>query len=156
MKKYDFTRKTIEVRIAEAGGTKDPFLIKNWIRLLIHFVEMCKFRKTPGDYEIGKPPLINGMVWLDLEDVLSILGFNNNPYEYHLSNGLTQIRNWMLGRIQKNLTKHSMPGMPRHVPWKQFQDVMARFRAEGVEIDLEESLKPRNMTESLYSEDFKY
>jgi len=149
-------RRTVEVRIAEAGGCKDAFLIKNWVRLLIHFIEMCKLRPVPHEYEEGKPPLTNNLLWLDLEDVLTVLGFNNNPQQFELSNGLTQTRNWFLARLMKNLTPHTQPGMPRYVVWKQLQEVLERFKAEGVEISPEKHLSPSDLAEQLYSENYKY
>ena len=149
-------RKTIEVRTGESAGCKDPFFVKNWIRLLIHFIEMCKMRPVPNKYEEGKPPLTNGLALLDPEDVLTILGFNNNPSQYELSNGLTQTRNWFLARLMKNLSPHTTPGLPRYVAWKQLQEILARFKEDGVEIRPEPDLHPQDLPESLYSENFKY
>lgn len=146
-------RKTIEFRIGDPGGCKDAFYIKNWVRLLIHFVEMCKLLPCPNVYEEGKPPLTNGLVWLDPEDVLTVLGFNSQQYE--LSNGLRQTRNWMLGRLQKNMTSHTFTGYPRSVAYKQLQDILARFKEEGEEID-PSWLSPRDLTDALYSDYFKY
>jgi hypothetical protein len=156
MRKSNYERKTIEVRIAEAGGCKDAYLIKNWVRLLIHFIEMCKTRPIPHEYKEGKAPLTNGLCWLDPEDVLTVLGFNNNPHQYELSNGLTQTRNWMLARLMKNLAPHTMPGMPRYIAWKQLQDILARFKEEDVEIRMEDHLSPTDLADALYSENFKY
>lgn len=146
-------RKTIEIRIGEAGLCKDAFALKNWVRLLIHFVEMCKMRPLPHPYEEGKPPITNSILWLDPEDVLTILGFNN---QYELSNGLAQTRNWMLARLAKNLTPHTQPGLPRSVAYKQLQDILARFEQEdGLKIGAEH-LRPADLAEQLYSENFKY
>lgn len=156
MKKSNYERKTIEIRIAEASGCKDAYLIKNWIRLLIHFVEMAKELPVPVPYDENKPPISNSFLWLDPEDVLTILGFNNNPAKYELSNGLTQTRNWFLARLKKYLSPHTEPGMPRYIPWKQLQDILARFSAEGVEINCEEHLSPVDLTTAIYSENYKF
>jgi hypothetical protein len=155
MRRSNYERKTVEFRVCEAGGCKDPYLVKNWVRLLLHFVEMCKKRPIPENYEKGRPPLTNGIVWLDLEDVLTVLGFSNNPPQYELSHGLTQIRNWMLARLAKNLTT-SMPGMPRYIAYRQLHEILDRFKQSGEDIDLQDALHPRNLAEALYSENFKY
>lgn len=148
-------RKTWEVRLGEAGGCKDPFFVKNWVRLLVHFIEMCKMRPRPNPYEEGKPPLTNGMVWLDPEDVMTVLGFSNNPHQYELSNGLRQLRNWTLARLQKNLSPHALPGYPRSVAYKQVQDIIARHKEEGEEIT-PACLHPENLPEALFSDQYKY
>jgi len=149
-------RRTIEVRIGEAGISKDAYALKNWVRLLIHFIEMCKVRPIPHEYEEGKPPLTNSLLWLDPEDVFTLLGFNNNPQQYDLSNGLTQTRNWFLARLLKNISPHAQPGLPRHVAWKQVQDMAARFKEDGVDITAEKHLSPSDLTDQLYSENYKY
>lgn len=148
-------RKTIEFRIGDPGGCKDAFFIKNWVRLLIHFVEMCKMRPYPSLYEEGKPPLTNNLVWLDPEDVMTVLGFSNNPHQYELSNGLRQTRNWMLARLQKNMTTHEFNGYPRSVAYKQLQDILGRLKDEGEEIN-PTWLVPEDLTDALYSDQYKY
>jgi hypothetical protein len=148
-------RKTIEFRIGDPGGCKDAFYIKNWVRLLIHFVEMCKLRAYPNAYEEGKPPKTNGLVWLDPEDVLSILGFGTNPQQHELSNGLQQTRNWMLSRLQKNMTSHEFHGYPRSVAFKQLQEILNRLKEDGEEIN-PSWLVPEDMAEALYNEKYKY
>lgn len=146
-------RKTVEFRIGEAAGCKNPFFIKNWVRLLIHFIEMCKMRPIPHEYEEGKPPLTNGLLWLDPEDVLTVLGFA--PGQYELSNGLTQLRNWFLARLQKHMTPHPKSGLPRSVAYKQLQEIIAAYKDQGVEIG-EQHLLPNDLMEQLYSESYKY
>lgn len=148
-------RKTWEVRIGEPGGCKDAFFIKNWVRLLVHFVEMCKMRPVPNAFEEGKPPLANGLLWLDPEDVMTVLGFSNNPQQYELSNGLKQTRNWMLARLQKNMTAHTLPGFPRSVAYKQLQDILERHKDEGDEIG-PAWLAPEDLADALYSDQYKY
>src|ERR1017187_5174505 len=43
-------RRTVEFRIIEGQGCKDPYLMKNWIRLILHFVEMVKQLPYPSPY----------------------------------------------------------------------------------------------------------
>lgn len=168
------TRKTIEFRPIEGLGVKDPYLIKNWVRLLIHFVEMTSQMDRPMEYhepktEQEKTDLTpwTSLLWLDPEHVLSLLGFNNIPVtipgqkniiskEYSLSNGLQQTRNWFLARLQKNMSKHQTGGL-RYYAAKQLDGILTRFRAQGLDITPEKHLSPKEQTEDqLFGEDFKY
>lgn len=147
-------RPTMEVRIAEASGCTDAYLIKNWVRLLIHFIERTKDRPYPFPYKEDKPIIDNGLLWLDPEDVFTVLGFNDGQYE--LSKGLTQTRNWMLARLQRFLSPHTQPGQPRYHAWKEVQDMIARLKETGVEINPEHHLSPADLSSALYSEDTRY
>jgi hypothetical protein len=88
-------RKTIEFRIMEASF--DCYSITKWIQLLIHFVDTAKNKKCPSRYREGNP--MTGLVWLDLIDVMKILGFMNN----NLSKTMEDLRNWFLYRIMDNI-----------------------------------------------------
>lgn len=90
-------RPTIEFRIVERDGCTNSYLAKNWIRLLVHFVEMAKFWGPPDDY-----------LWLDPKEVFAFLGFSGG---FELSAGLRQTRNWFLSRILSNMNKSSLPGI---------------------------------------------
>jgi hypothetical protein len=152
-------RPTIECRIGEAAGCKDPYLVKNWVRLLIHFVEMTHEMPFPEKYERGKDPIRNGLVWLDPEDVFEVLGFGNNPPRFELSNGLQQTRNWFLSRLLANTAPQTDPtqGLWRTVARRQARDMVERFQADGVEITPERHLHPtENLTQALYAENTKY
>jgi len=115
-------RPTIEFRIIEREGCLDPFLAKNWIRLLVHFVEMSKFWGLPDDY-----------LWLDPKDVFSFLGFSGG---FELSAGLRETRNWFLSRILSNMEKSNLPGV-----WSKKARSKARKQAEELasEIGLDRS-----------------
>lgn len=91
-------RFTIEFRIAENEACLNSFLIKNWIRLIIHFVERAIKAELPEPYVEGNP--WTGMCWLDLKDVFKMLGFDG---EYELSPGMEQTRNWFAARIHHNI-----------------------------------------------------
>lgn len=92
-------RQTLEFRIAENSACLDPFYVKNWIRLLLHFIEVTKNRKIPQKYIQGNQN--TGLAWLDFEEVYKLLKFDQD-----LSLGMQQVRQWFMGRIEKNQMKH--------------------------------------------------
>lgn len=145
-------RKTLEFRIIEGDGCKDPYLIKNWIRLIIHFVEMAIKKPFPIPYEEGNP--WSSFLWLDPEDTFRLLGFSNNPTEYELSPGLLQTRNWFLARLQKYMARETEGG-PRFQAYRELQAMLARFKEEGVVISAEEHLSPSDLKSALYNEETK-
>jgi hypothetical protein len=81
-------RSSLEFRIGEGGLCKDALSTKNWIRLLIHFVEVVKDIVPESLY------------WLDADDVIKLLGF-----EGALSLGMQQVRNWFFTRLTDNTSK---------------------------------------------------
>jgi hypothetical protein len=102
-------RKTIEFRIIGNEGCKNPYLVKNWVRLLIHFVEMASSQQMPAPFEKGNR--WSSFCWLDLEDVFELLKFDG---KFELSKGLEQTRNWFLASIRENcLSKHEGIWSPR-------------------------------------------
>jgi hypothetical protein len=144
-------RKTVEFRIIEGDGCKDPYLIKNWIRLLIHFVEMARRKGMPPPLREGDP--WSSVLWLDPEDVLTFLGFNNNPKEFELSPGLTQTRDWFISRMWKHMSADAIT--LRQVARRQLDEILARFEKEGHPIVPEEHLTPTDMKAALYAEETK-
>jgi len=144
------SRKTLEFRIIEGDGCKDAYLIKNWTRLLIHFIEMTRKKPFPAAYEENDP--WSSFCWLDTEDVFRLLGFSNNPEEYELSPGLTQTRNWFLARLQKHMSKDVETG-PRFFAYKELQEMLARFAAAGTVITPEHHLTPSDLIEQLFNEE---
>jgi hypothetical protein len=154
-RRTDGKRRTLEFRIIEGEGCKDPYLIKNWLRLILHFVEMTAKRPLPGPYIEGNP-----WSWaciLDTKDVLRLLGFYSEPgeSEYELSNGLTQTRNWMLARLWKYITPDAEGG-PRWKAFAEFQEVMGRFQKEGIIVDPRDHLSPVDLNQALYADDFRF
>lgn len=89
-------RKSVEFRIAENAACLDPFFVKNWIRLLLHFVEMMH-QKMPKNYASGDPN--SGLLWLNPKQVFRLLRFNSPQ----LSPGLKQTRDWFLQRLYNNI-----------------------------------------------------
>lgn len=141
-------RKTLEFRIIEGNGCKDPYLIKNWIRLLIHFVEMTK-HEYPVEYEKGNQ--WSGLCWLDVEDVLKVLGFDGS---YTLSPGLQETRNWFLARLQKYMAKDVDEG-PRFYAYKELQNIIEKLKEQNIYITAENCLTPSDLKEKCFCEDTK-
>lgn len=92
------SRPTIEFRIADAKACTDPVYIKNWMRLILHFVEMTARRPLPRPYKVGDP--WSSFLWLDPKDVFYLLGFYGN---YPLTPELEETREWFVERLIKNI-----------------------------------------------------
>lgn len=90
-------RKTMEFRLLENTGCLDPFMTKNWVRLVLHFVETAINSDFPGDFEKGNP--WTSLMWLDPHDVFKFLQFDQPKL---LSDGMKQVRNWFLQRLVDN------------------------------------------------------
>lgn len=88
-------RKTIEFRIMDNDCCLDSWATKNWVRLILHFVEQAVKRGPPATYEFGNK--WSGYNWLDPIDVFDFLGLA--PDQYKLSPGLEQVRSWFLSRL---------------------------------------------------------
>lgn len=153
MRKSGGTRKTIEFRIIEGAGCKDPFLIKNWIRLLLHFVERTSVMPLPGAYKQNDP--WSSYCWFDTKDVMKLLGFDNDPPRYELSKGLTQTRNWMLARLIRYMNPDLNKG-PRWKAYQELQEILTVFKSEGLVIDPQEHLSPSDLQDALYNEGLRF
>jgi Putative amidoligase enzyme len=143
-------RQTVEFRIIEGDGVKDPYLIKNWTRLIIQFVERASKLAYPGNYQIGNP--WTSFCWLDPIDVFDMLGFN--PEQYELSPGLQQTRDWFLARLQKHMAKDTEGG-PRSIAYKQLQELIAKFNDYGINTNPADHLSPSDMRHALFCEEAK-
>lgn len=147
------SRSTIEFRIMENETCVDPFFVKNWVRLIVHFVEMASKLDYPPLYEEGD--CWSSLLWLDTLDVLGILGFNGN---YDLSPGLKQVRNWFLGKLKLNMINTGLPGIwsdiGRQISHDQLEMVLEDiYKKEGIKIGFEH-VYPQDLNESLYSEEY--
>ena len=91
-------RETIEFRIIGNSGCLDPFLIKNWVRLIVHFINVTSKMGIPGHYVEGDP--WSSFLWLDAKDVFRLLGFWDSNKT--LTEGVKQTRDWFLARLKKN------------------------------------------------------
>ena len=85
-------RQAIEFRIADGAACLDANYCKNWIRLILHFVECAKnlplIKYDPQDKW-------SSLLWLDPEDVFKLLKFDQE-----LSPGMSQVRNWFVSRLR--------------------------------------------------------
>jgi len=90
-------RRSLEFRIAENSACLDPIFVKNWIQLLLLFVEKTHRSMPP---KIKHPINSNmGLFWLDPNEVFQLLGFNS-PNK--LTEALKQVRSWFLKRLLMN------------------------------------------------------
>jgi hypothetical protein len=90
-------RPTIEFRIIEKEGCLNKKLVRNWTRLILHFIEMAKDRGIPKKYKKNDP--WSSLLWLDPKDVFTLLRF----YDESLDEDLQETRNWFLARLLKNI-----------------------------------------------------
>lgn len=97
-------KKTLEFRIIENIACIDPLTTKNWIRLILHFVEMTKDKPLPSRYRAGDQ--WSSLLWLNPRDVFSLLKFDGE-----LSDGLTQVKNWFIQRLLDNGYNSGLPGV---------------------------------------------
>lgn len=96
-------RPTIEFRIADNEACIDPVYARNWIRLILHFVEMTKYLLPLRRYRQGDSD--SGLVWLDPLRVFQLLGFDR-PLDCELM----EVRGWFLERIKKYNQEFGLPG----------------------------------------------
>lgn len=156
MNSYHFardSRPTIEFRIMENETCTDPFFVKNWVRLMLHFLERTSKLELPKLYEEGDR--WSSLLWLDTLDVLSILGFDGSC---ELSPGLKQVRNWFLGKLKINMLDTGLPGIwsdtARQISWDQLNMVLEDIKKrEDIEIG-PDCVYPKDLNESLYSEEY--
>lgn len=165
-------RKTVEFRTVEGSGCTDAYLVKQWVRFLIHFIEVAKDFKRPCSYHVPKNEKEKleitpwtGLVWLDPEEVLTFLGFNNIPTsipghrkksEFTLSKGMEQTRNWFLARLSKYMSRHK-PGGIRHLAFRGLEKVIERHKEIYGAFDPNEFLSPTELLkERLFGDDFRF
>jgi hypothetical protein len=124
-------RKTIEFRIMDHECCKDPWMVKNYIRLILHFVETAIKRGLPIDYDSGNK--WSGYCWLDPFDVFDFLGFNVG--DNCLSSGLQQVRRWFTSRLHQNARNGESIGvlgeMARSVSLEQIKKLNEKFNSEN-------------------------
>ena len=141
-------RKTLEFRIGESDGCTDPFMVKNWVRLLLHFVERTSQMAFPSPYKKDDP--WSSFCWLDHSDVFKVLGFC--PKEYELSPGLSQTRDWVIARLLKHI--NSYKNGFRKVAYDELMETLKSYEKEGLKIPSVEYLKPdpEALKKNLYHE----
>lgn len=136
-------RSTVEWRIAEGAACLDGFYVKNWTRLLLHFVDRVIQRPIPPSYRGSDS--FSGLLWLDPEQVFEVLGFFDP-----LSPGLIEVRNWFLARLYSNVDS-GLPGcwsgVGRSIAKNQIISMYSRFGLGPVE----DILRPKDMEKTLFS-----
>jgi hypothetical protein len=133
-------RDTIEFRIMENDCCVNAFMAKNWIRLLIHFVERAAARPFPVPYEEGNR--WSSWLWLDPMDVFEVLGFRAGQYQ--LSDGLAQTRDWFMQRLLRNTSQTGLPGVmsdyARSIAYSQVKELVDEVQYSGKSVNREEAL----------------
>lgn len=81
------TRVTVELRVPECSLRRDH--IENWVRLIVHFVEICKGREMPADLDEAN----------SVQEVLSILGLHKEDAVLILSQDLYETKLWFLQKL---------------------------------------------------------
>lgn len=103
---YNNKRKTIEFRIMDGDACVDPWSAKNYVRLLLHFIERAIQHGMPNQYFAGDP--WSGYCWLDPKDVFEFLGFDD---KHILTGASKQVREWFLDRLSMNCNYHHNHGI---------------------------------------------
>jgi hypothetical protein len=131
---YNNKRKTIEFRIMDGECCLDPWTAKNYIRLLLHFIDRALKFGVPNSYYSGDP--WSGYCWLDPRDVFDFLGFNS---KYNLSPGLTQVYEWFLDRLHLNCNYEKSNGImgssARRFAQKEIEDMCAEYGEMSINYD---------------------
>lgn len=134
-------RKTLEFRIMDHECCLDPWMTKNWIRLILHFVERS-FKRMPFEYEFGNK--WSGYCWLDPFDVFEFLGFSD---QYDLSPGLNQVRSWFISRLKSQSKNTGLRGImsnrARRISHEQIDKLYEELKSEST-ISLEEEIYHSN------------
>lgn len=149
-------RDTIEYRLAENSACLDPYYIKNWVRLVVHFTDRAMKRGMPGTYKSSDP--LSGLSWLDPIAVFEFLGFM--PGQYQLSPGLAQVRDWFLARIYINIFDGNLPGLwskiGRSHAFKEVVEIILKIeKADGRSFDFTEAMYPLEDQDALYLEKYQ-
>jgi hypothetical protein len=119
-------RKTIEFRIMDGDCCLDPWISKNYIRLLLHFIDRALKHGMPSSYYPGDK--WSGYCWLDPRDVFDFLGFNE---KHVLSPACKQVHEWFLDRLHMNCNyshNHGIMGNnARRYAYKEIEDLCAEY-----------------------------
>lgn len=144
-------RNTIEFRIIESDGCTNPFLVKNWIKLLLHFVEVAAWSATPKSYKVDDP--WSSFLWLDPDEVLYFLGFFHE--DYVLSKGMEQVRNWFLARLKKNIFDSDSVGVWSPLSRSQAKDKLDKV-IKSTGLSEKYFLNFLNEEKNLYSRSYRF
>lgn len=90
-------RKTVEFRIMDSSCCLSYHDAKNYLLLLLHFVELAVEKGSPREYDRDDP--LTGYSWLG---VAESLGFLRMEEKSSLSEGMSEVRRWLYGRLLRN------------------------------------------------------
>jgi hypothetical protein len=93
-------RKSIEFRIADYTYCINPISARNWIKLIIHFVECASQISIPHPYVAGDQ--WSSYLWLNPKEVFQILQFDQP-----LSDELEEIKKWFVQKAKDNISNSS-------------------------------------------------
>lgn len=144
-------RDTIEFRIIESDGCVKPFLVKNWIKLLLHFVDVSSWAAPPKSYECDDP--WSSFLWLDPDEVLYFLGFNHE--DYVLSKGMEQVRNWFLSRLKKNIFDSNSQGIWSNLSRSQAKEKLDEA-IKSIGLNENDLLEFSNDEKKLYGRKYRF
>jgi hypothetical protein len=140
-------RPTMEFRLGENIMCRDPYAVKNWVRFILHFIDITSKRPLPAKYEEGN--IWTGWHWLDPVDVMKVLALDGE-----LSPGLTQVRDWFLARLLRYTGDASWPGAMgvkgRVRAWKETLQLIDQYH-----VDVQEALDPHDLQEALYGKIYR-
>jgi hypothetical protein len=104
-------RKAIEFRLADNSCCLGPLEVENWIRLILHFVEVAKGHSIPL------------MTWINPKEMFEFLGF----FRDDLSEELKTVRFWFLLRLNLYCFDTGLPGVwsdaGRAQSWKEIREI---------------------------------
>jgi hypothetical protein len=87
-------RPTIEFRIMGCDGCSSTEMGRNWIVLIMHFVEMALKKVSMN----SNKSVWNNLTWMDPRQLMEFLGFMG---DYELSSELRVVRKWFLMNLSK-------------------------------------------------------
>lgn len=131
-------RQSLEFRLGDSVICKNSFFAKNWIRLLLHFVE-CAKRKEVVDFK-----------WVNLQDLLSLLCFDD---KHNLSGGMEQVKSWFLARLLFNIhadKEGALCSNTKKILLKQLMEILDEKWVAGAV----HRLYPFNKKEVVYGDSF--
>ena len=118
-------RPTIEFRIMGSEGCRCTDIGRNWIILVMHFVEMAKKKQLFNNYA----NLWSNLLWDDPRQVMEFLGFMG---DYELSEDLINVRRWFLRNLKLRTGKGTgFWGMEsRGIAAKQVHEIISELRLD--------------------------
>ena len=91
-------RNTIEFRIMDESSCLNYFDSKNYILLLLHFIDCCLKKGMPKKYDATNS--FTGYAWLDADEFIQFLKLDDDS---NLSEGLKEVKFWLYIRLQQNI-----------------------------------------------------